>query len=65
MQVGCDVDRSAHLAAIVLRGPRHGSSTARGRCGGKPKEKTWHPEERILGFLLEVIEESPLNPIAI
>jgi hypothetical protein len=31
----------------------------------KPKEKTWHPEERILGFLLEVIEESPLNPIAI
>ena len=33
--------------------------------GGKPKEKTWHPEERILGFLLEVIEESPLNPIAI
>ena len=33
--------------------------------GGKPEEKTWHPEERILGFLLEVIEGSSLNPIAI
>ena len=34
-QVGCDVERSARLAAIVFRGPGHGSSAARGKFGGR------------------------------